>query len=115
MSEDFRNLDLMETGTRLEHYNELREVFMVGVEMLKGMHPGHKNDADIAQQTRLEIAAEVITARIDILSEFAKGCGYGKYLQLTVDTIARNLSLMEGKDEHDSGSQGEGTETNPQA
>ena len=60
---DFVTLDLTETGTRLEHYNELREVFMVAVEMLKNLHPAHRSDSDDAQQKRFQNAADAIQGR----------------------------------------------------
>jgi|SRR5271165_4578516 len=100
MSEsDFRTLDLSEVGTRLEHYNELREVFMMGVEMLKGLHHAHRSEADVLKLGKLQNAADAIQGRIDILSKFPSGSGYGSWLQLTIDMIGRDRQLTEGTDE----------------
>ena len=118
MSEgDFRVLDLNEVGTRLDHYNELREVFMLGVELLKGLNPMHRTDADLAKMGKLQNAADAVTGRIDMLAKFPSGSGYGSWLQMTVDMIGRNRGLLTGGVKHvnqadGSDAEGEGTQTN---
>jgi hypothetical protein len=94
--EDFRTLDLNEVGTRFDHYNELREVFMLGVEMIKGLHPNYYTDSDKEKQQKLQNAADAVQGRIDHLAKFPSGSGYGSWLQMTIDMIGRNQSLLTG-------------------
>lgn len=109
---DFRTLDLSEVGTRLEHYNELREVFMLAVEMIKGFHPSHRTPADDDQQNKYQNAVDAIQGRIDLLAKFPSGSGYGSSLQMTIDMIGRNIrQLTEGTNGDDPSSEGTGTQT----
>jgi hypothetical protein len=97
MSEpDFKTLDLNEMGTRLDHYNELREVFMIGVEVIKGMNPSYLTGSDKATQVRLQNAADSIQRRIDLFAKFPSGSGYGSWLQMTIDQIGYHMKLTEG-------------------
>jgi len=111
--DSFRALDLNEMGTRLDHYNELREVFMIGVALLKELNPAYRSDADKVKQDRLQHAADEIKGRIDMLAKFPMGQAYGSWMQLTIDGIGRNLSLTEGNHVNQadgSDSEGEGTQ-----
>jgi hypothetical protein len=117
MSEpDFLTLDLTEMGTRLDHYNELREVFALGVEMLKTMNPVHLTELDKEKQIKLHNAADAIQGRIDMLAKFPQGSGYGSWLQMTIDMVGRNQAQLTGgshvNQADGSDAEGEGTEVN---
>jgi hypothetical protein len=97
MSEpDFKTLDLGEVGTRLDHYNELREIFMVGVEVINSMNPTYLTDIDRATRVRLQNASDSIQRRIDLFAKFPSGSGYGSWLQMTIDQIGHRMRLTEG-------------------
>lgn len=63
-------LDLQETGTRYSHYMELKEVFMLGIDVIERMQPGHLSEGDKKTKAKLEAAVEVIEKRIKYLADF---------------------------------------------
>lgn len=65
-----RKLDLQELGTRYDHYMELKEVFMTGIEVIDGMIPAHRSEGDIATKKRLEAAVDAIDRRLLYLSDY---------------------------------------------
>jgi len=76
-------LDLMETGTRWEHYAELLDLFAEGIEVLK--RGNFRTPADRSQQVRLEHAVEVISGRLDFLAGTTAGTAYGSPLRKVID------------------------------
>lgn len=65
-------LDLMESGTRYDHYMELRDAFATGVEVLKHTLTIHPSVSDLLRLKKLEGAVEVINSRVNYLSEFER-------------------------------------------
>ena len=63
--------NLQEKGTRYDHYMELREVFMDGIDVLSRMNPSFVSEHDKGVKVKLQNAVEMITRRIDNLSDFA--------------------------------------------
>lgn len=63
-------IDLRQVGTRYDHYMELKEVFMLGVEVINGMSPQYVSDGDRRTKAKLEIAIECIDRRLKFLSDF---------------------------------------------
>jgi len=63
--------NLQEKGTRYDHYMELREVFMEGIDVLTHMNQSFLSEADKTVRLKLTHAVEMITRRIDNLSDFA--------------------------------------------
>ena len=115
----FTGLDLLEMGTRLDHYDELREVFMIGVELLKGLNPLYRSEVDISKQTRLQNAADEIAGRIDMLAKFRVETAYGGSFREDIELLHRNPRLLltervkhvnqaDGSD-----AEGEGAQANP--
>jgi hypothetical protein len=73
-----RRLSLQEIGTRYTHYMELREVFMDGIDVLTRMNQNFISDADKIVKVKLQNAVDMITRRLDVLSDFAdKTANYG--------------------------------------
>ena len=79
-------LNLQDTGTRFDHYMELKEVFMLGIEVIKGMRPGFASDIDKTTKVKLEHAVEVINKRIEYLSDYgdkaARWSDFGRQIDL---------------------------------
>ena len=80
---DPQRLDLLEVGTRWAHYSELRELFSVGIEILK--HLTVKYSSDQERQKKLENAVELIDGRISLLSDYTSNTTYGSKLRQVVD------------------------------
>lgn len=76
-------LDLMERGTRWEHYAELRELFACGIEIIKHMHL--KSSGDDIKRLKLEGAVELLDARLNLLSDFTYNTTFGSKLRGVVD------------------------------
>lgn len=65
-----KKLDLTEVGTRYDHYMELKEVFMAGVDIIDNMSNAHKTDGDKALRVKLSNAVAVIDHRLCYLADF---------------------------------------------
>jgi 4-hydroxy-3-methylbut-2-en-1-yl diphosphate synthase IspG/GcpE len=86
---------LLDTGTRWQHYSELRDLFATGIEILKHVHV--KSAADQKKRAQLEGAVELLDARIDLLADFHFQTTYGsklrKVIDNDVDDIYENMKL----------------------
>jgi len=93
-----KKLNLQETGTRYDHYMELREVFMDGIDVLTRMNQSFISEADKAVKIKLTNAVEMITRRLDNLSDFAdKTTTYSDLArQIRLAGIHRAPQLTEG-------------------
>jgi len=95
-----KRMNLQEIGTRYDHYMELREVFMDGIDVLTRMNQSFVSDADKAVKHKLTNAVEMITRRLDNLSDFAdKTANYGD-LARQVRLAGKHVTplLTEGSD-----------------
>jgi hypothetical protein len=93
-----KKLNLQERGARYDHYMELREIFMDGIDVISRMNPNFVNDHDKGVKIKLQNAVEMITRRIDNLSDFAdKTANYGD-LARQVRLAGKHVTplLMEG-------------------
>lgn len=97
----FINLDLMETGTRYEHYSELAEVFKVGIELLRGIDAHNNATVNAAKMEKLKNAVEMVEGRIDILSKYREKSTYGGFFRASID-VAHKMALVKG-DKNDEG------------
>jgi hypothetical protein len=89
---------LLEKGTRYDHYMEMKEIFLLGLDVLDRMNPAFVSANDKAMKVKLANAVELITKRIDYLSDFAsKTANYGD-LARQVTLIGRHVTplLTEG-------------------
>src|ERR1017187_7450277 len=68
IEDNTKRLDLMETGTRWQHYAELRELFACGIEIINRM--SLKSCGDAVKLKKLEGAVELLDARLNLLSDF---------------------------------------------
>lgn len=89
----FVNLDLMETGTRFQHYSELAEVFKVGIELLRGIDAHNNATVNTAKLEKLKNAVEMVEGRIDILSKYREKSAYGGFFRASVD-VAHKMALV---------------------
>lgn len=63
-------LDLIQQGTRYDHYMELKEVFMLGVDVIDRMLPHLRSESDMKTRVKLEHAVELIDKRLKYLSNY---------------------------------------------
>ena len=92
-------LNLNATGTRMDHYLELHDLFLDAVQMLKDLNPTYRTDIDEAKIIRFQNAADAIWGRVSHLSDFVRETTYGSAMQKEIDTIGRNMKLLtEGSD-----------------
>jgi hypothetical protein len=66
--------DLMEIGTRYNHYMELRELFAEGAEILSRLSPQLKYDGDYTKQKLLEETVKLIDGRMELLGNYRDAC-----------------------------------------
>jgi hypothetical protein len=96
-------LDLMETGTRYDHYMELVEAFNLGIETVNNMKESHRSTLDIEIRGRLKVTVEMIEKRINYLSGFSTETRPGSDLDRTVYAIEAQRQaakkLLKGADE----------------
>jgi hypothetical protein len=62
--------DLMETGTRYQHYMELVDIFSTGIEIISNLPASLITESDKKKRVELEHAVARIEARMDVLSKF---------------------------------------------
>lgn len=62
--------DLMELGTRYDHYVELRESWLEAIEDIKKIDDQNKSSSDYTILERLSIGVSLIEKRLDRLSQF---------------------------------------------
>ena len=93
------NLD--DQGTRFDHYMELKEVFMLGIDVIDRMNSSFVSDADRVTKIKLQNAVEVINKRLDYLSDFTEKTHYYGDLAREVNAagIHRTPLLAGGSDE----------------
>lgn len=65
-------LDLLEQGTRYEHYVELRDAFDTGIVILNNAIQLHDSKSDKESRDRLQICVDLINSRIGYLAEYTK-------------------------------------------
>ena len=71
MSESFaKKLDLDETGRRYDHYMELKECFLLGIEVLDEMRKRYKSPTDETMRIKLSNAVEMIEKYIGHLCNY---------------------------------------------
>lgn len=80
--------NLMEQGTRYDHYVELRECFASGIEVISGLEArGYDSEADRLLKPKLVGAVAVINKRLNYLSEFDKKTEWSSELATTLRAI----------------------------
>jgi hypothetical protein len=64
-------LDLQETGTRYDHYMELKEVFLLGIDVIDRMRESYVSDTDKLVKKNLQTAVDMIEKRLAYLANFS--------------------------------------------
>ena len=100
---EYSKPDLLAKGTRYDHYMELKEVFMTGLNIINSMNPAHVSASEREKKTQLQHAVELITKRLDYLSDFVDETEWGSDLAREVRDIDIKrkkgvLQLTEGSD-----------------
>lgn len=78
---------LDETGTRFQHYSELRELFADGIEILTKCLPAHRSPGDDEKLKKLKAAEELIAKRLELLSGFERQTVWNAKLPSTLRAI----------------------------
>jgi hypothetical protein len=90
-------LDLNAVGTRYDHYMELKEVFMTGIEVIDGMLPAHRSEGDIATRAKLASAVDAIDRRLLYLSNYSEKIQYWESLPKALREIEKTWKDEKGK------------------
>jgi hypothetical protein len=61
----------MERGTRFEHYYELKEVFLLGIDVIDRMNPKYLAESDKLMRTNLKTTVEMIEKRLGYLTNYS--------------------------------------------
>ncbi len=86
--------NLRELGTRFDHYQELKEVFLLGIDVIDRMQQGLLSESDKLTRVKLTHAVEVINKRLDYLSDFAQETdGYSK-LARDINSLPRPKPML---------------------
>ena len=81
--------NLFEKGTRWDHYNELRDVFASGVEILNQLKV--KSLGDRKKQLQLQNAVEMIEGRINYITDYTRNTSWGSPVRSAVDGDVDNI------------------------
>jgi hypothetical protein len=87
--------DLQEMGTRYDHYMELKEIFMTGIEVINGMVEAHRTPGDTATKKKLEGAVEVIDKQLLYLSDYDKQVVFFADLPKTLRDIEKERKRVQ--------------------
>lgn len=108
----FKSYDLSERGTRYEHYQELKELFSLGIEVLQNSSKTHPSDSDSLKLAKLRAAVELIDGRLDLLTGYKQLTVYGSKLRVEVDSIPSMKYQMALEDTHAKEIRGANTQDN---
>jgi hypothetical protein len=89
MEDESLKPNLLEKGTRWDHYNELRDLFASGVEILTNL--AVKSRSDKEKMTKLQSAVEMIDGRLNYITDFTQKTGWGSQIRSVVDGDVDNL------------------------
>src|SRR5208282_4100148 len=64
-------LDLMEKGTRYQHYYELKEVFLLGIDVIDRMNQSYVSDTDKKMKADLTTTVGMIEKRLAYLVSYS--------------------------------------------
>jgi hypothetical protein len=85
---------LFHTGTRYQHLMELREIWEIGLDVLRTMNQEYLTEGDQYKITQLESAIFLLTKHIDNISGFGK---YGQAehdLRYKIDNVPKDPSKI---------------------
>lgn len=87
-------LDLMERGTRFEHYYELKEVFLLGIDVIDRMNPNYLAESDKLMRTNLKTTVEMIEKRLAYLTNYSTMTSDYSDLAREIDRIPIHRTLL---------------------
>ena len=95
-------------GSRFSHYNELKELFADGIEIMTNMRAEHRSASDAVKLAELKAAEKMISKRLEVLSGWERKTVYSGTLpttirQIEIDRLRNNL-LLKGNVDENSGS-----------
>ncbi len=64
-------LNLLERGTRYDHYMELKEVFLLGLDVIDRMNQKYLTESDKLMRTNLKTTVEMIERRLAYLANYS--------------------------------------------
>lgn len=104
--------NLRELGTRYDHYMELKEVFLLGMDVIERMNQSFVSDADRVTKLKLSYAVEMINKRLDYLSDFVDKTSHWSSIAREVNDagIHRTLELGGNNVKPKDANQSSGTE-----
>lgn len=85
-------LDLMERGTRFEHYYELKEVFLLGIDVIDRMNPNYLTESDELIRTNLKTTVEMIEKRLAYLTDYSTMASGYSDLAREIDRIPGSVN-----------------------
>ena len=80
-------LDLMEKGTRYQHYYELKEVFLLGIDVINRMNQNYLSDVDKEMRQKLVVTVDMIERRIGYLCNYSMETSSWSDLAREIDRI----------------------------
>jgi hypothetical protein len=91
-------LNLEEVGRRYDHYMELKEVFLLGINVIDRMQPRYVSEADKTTKRELETAVKMIDKRLSYLTDYSTATSNYSDLAREIDRIPvhRTPSLTTG-------------------
>lgn len=84
---------LDETGSRFQHYSELREVFADGIEIMTNMRAEHRSAADVIKLAELKAAEKLIARRLELLSGYEHKTTYNATLPSTIRGVEMDRQM----------------------
>ncbi len=89
-------LDLMERGTRFEHYMELKEVFLLGIDVVDRMNQRYLTESDKMMRTNLQTTVGMIEKRLAYLTSYSTETSDYSDLAREIDRISIHRTLLTG-------------------
>ena len=94
-------LDLMEKGTRYQHYYELKEVFLLGIDVIDRMNQSHISEMDIEMKRKLTTAVDMIERRIGYLCNYSMETSDYSDLAREIDHIQVHRTSLTSRSPND--------------
>lgn len=80
-------LNLLDRGTRYDHYMELKEVFLLGIDVIDRMNSSYRSTTDIETKKKLTTAVEMIEKRLAYLTNYSTEVSQFSDLAREIDRI----------------------------
>jgi len=91
----------MEKGTRYQHYYELKEVFLLGIDVIDRMNQSHISEMDIEMKRKLTTAVDMIERRIGYLCNYSTETSDYSDLAREIDHIQVHRTSLTSRSPND--------------